>query len=209
MSRKDPNVEQIPTRPRGCARDRAAGFPGHRDDRDSPRPQGVGGRNDPTRHRRPEGDIVFRRGRPGGGGPLRIEDRPVLRPAPSRAVPVQGTPKRRGSTTGPPQRRPRGRLLDARSPHRRRRAKFRHRDAGAAAPRARLPAGVALPPGRRGEPGRRVPRRAGGTPLPPPWHVDDLSRACGVDPARPEERHTALGDARWAMRLYDAIVRSR
>lgn len=39
-----------------------------------------------------------------------------------------------------------------------------------------------------------------------PWKSDDLSRACGVEPATDDERHTALGDAKWAMRLYDAIV---
>lgn len=39
-----------------------------------------------------------------------------------------------------------------------------------------------------------------------PWKSDDLSRACGVEPPGDEERHTAMGDARWAMRLYDAIV---
>lgn len=39
-----------------------------------------------------------------------------------------------------------------------------------------------------------------------PWRSDDLSRACGVEPPSDDERHTALGDARWAMRLYDAIV---
>ena len=39
-----------------------------------------------------------------------------------------------------------------------------------------------------------------------PWKSDDLSRACGVEPASDDERHTALGDARWAQRLYDAIV---
>lgn len=43
-------------------------------------------------------------------------------------------------------------------------------------------------------------------PVALPWNSDDLSRACGVEPASEEERHTALGDARWAMRLYDAIV---
>jgi hypothetical protein len=42
--------------------------------------------------------------------------------------------------------------------------------------------------------------------LTPPWSSDELSRACGVEPASDDERHTALGDARWAMRLYDAIV---
>lgn len=38
-----------------------------------------------------------------------------------------------------------------------------------------------------------------------PWESDDLSRACGVEPPGEEERHTALGDARWAKRLYEAI----
>lgn len=39
-----------------------------------------------------------------------------------------------------------------------------------------------------------------------PWSSDELSIACGVDPATPEDRHTAMGDARWAMRIYDAIT---
>lgn len=39
-----------------------------------------------------------------------------------------------------------------------------------------------------------------------PWKSDEISRTCGVEPAAAEERHTALGDARWAMRLYDAIT---
>ena len=40
----------------------------------------------------------------------------------------------------------------------------------------------------------------------PPWRSDDLSRACGVEPPAPEERHTALGDARWVKRWYDRIA---
>lgn len=40
----------------------------------------------------------------------------------------------------------------------------------------------------------------------PPWKSDDISRACGVEPPGDDERHTALGDARWAMRLYDQIT---
>jgi hypothetical protein len=47
---------------------------------------------------------------------------------------------------------------------------------------------------------------AKGAPMAPPWKSDDLSRAVGVEPPSEEERHTAIGDARWAMRLYDAIV---
>ena len=45
------------------------------------------------------------------------------------------------------------------------------------------------------------------TPAPElPWRSDDLSRACGVEPPADDERHTALGDARWAMRWYDAMT---
>lgn len=40
----------------------------------------------------------------------------------------------------------------------------------------------------------------------PPWPSDELSRLCGVEPSGEHERHTALGDARWAMRRYDAII---
>ena len=38
-----------------------------------------------------------------------------------------------------------------------------------------------------------------------PWDSDVLSSYLGVSVPE-EERHTALGDARWAMRLYDAIT---
>ena len=40
----------------------------------------------------------------------------------------------------------------------------------------------------------------------PPWKSDDLTRALGVKSATEEERHTALGDARWAKRAYDAVI---
>lgn len=40
----------------------------------------------------------------------------------------------------------------------------------------------------------------------PPWKSDDLTAALGVEPASEDERHTALGDARWAMRAYDAVM---
>lgn len=33
----------------------------------------------------------------------------------------------------------------------------------------------------------------------------DLARAVGVEPPT-DERHTAMGDARWAMAVYDAIT---
>jgi len=39
-----------------------------------------------------------------------------------------------------------------------------------------------------------------------PWDSDALSRACGVEPPGEDERHTALGDARWCKRLYEAIT---
>lgn len=39
-----------------------------------------------------------------------------------------------------------------------------------------------------------------------PWSSDEISRQVGVEPAGDDERHTALGDAKWAMRLYDVIT---
>jgi hypothetical protein len=46
-----------------------------------------------------------------------------------------------------------------------------------------------------------------GKPIPPlPWYGDDLSRMIGVEPPGPSERHTALGDARWAVRVWDTIM---
>lgn len=39
-----------------------------------------------------------------------------------------------------------------------------------------------------------------------PWRSDDLSRAVGVEPPGRGDRHTALGDARWARDPYDRIV---
>ncbi len=45
----------------------------------------------------------------------------------------------------------------------------------------------------------------GGVRVPLPWKSDELSRQCGVEPASDEEKHTALGDARWAKRLYERI----
>jgi hypothetical protein len=39
----------------------------------------------------------------------------------------------------------------------------------------------------------------------PPWKSDDLSAALGIT-VSDEDRHTALGDARWAMRIYDAVT---
>lgn len=39
-----------------------------------------------------------------------------------------------------------------------------------------------------------------------PWTSERLSRAVGVDPPGPDERHTGLGDARWAKAIYDAVM---
>lgn len=39
----------------------------------------------------------------------------------------------------------------------------------------------------------------------PPWDSNELSMAVGVDP-EDYDRHTALGDARWARDLYDAVM---
>lgn len=39
-----------------------------------------------------------------------------------------------------------------------------------------------------------------------PWESNELSRACGIEPPSDDERHTALGDARWAYRWYRALV---
>lgn len=39
----------------------------------------------------------------------------------------------------------------------------------------------------------------------PPWKSDDLSAAFGIKVSE-EDRHTALGDARWARAIYDAVT---
>ena len=41
--------------------------------------------------------------------------------------------------------------------------------------------------------------------LAPPWSSDDLSRACGIEPPT-DARHTAMGDALWAMAIYDRVM---
>lgn len=38
-----------------------------------------------------------------------------------------------------------------------------------------------------------------------PWDSDNLSRAVGVD-SETFPRHTAMGDVRWAMAIYDAVM---
>lgn len=41
--------------------------------------------------------------------------------------------------------------------------------------------------------------------LMPPLKSDKLSKLCGVEPPEGEERHTAIGDARWVERWYDRL----
>lgn len=48
-----------------------------------------------------------------------------------------------------------------------------------------------------------------GRGLPAQYSSETTSRACGVEPPADLERHTAMGDARWVARWYDAIVPSR
>jgi hypothetical protein len=40
----------------------------------------------------------------------------------------------------------------------------------------------------------------------PPWDSDEISRAVGVEPPGPGVRHSAMGDARWALAIWDAIT---
>lgn len=44
-----------------------------------------------------------------------------------------------------------------------------------------------------------------GRPLPETWKSDQISLACGVDPAR-YDRHSALGDCRWIRDLHDVVT---
>jgi len=39
----------------------------------------------------------------------------------------------------------------------------------------------------------------------PPWKSDELSRAIGINPSD-FDRHTALGDARWAKAIYEQVM---
>jgi hypothetical protein len=42
-----------------------------------------------------------------------------------------------------------------------------------------------------------------------PWSSEDLASAIGVPPGSAAERHTAMGDARWAQRIYNRITTGR
>lgn len=39
-----------------------------------------------------------------------------------------------------------------------------------------------------------------------PWRSDSLSLLVGIDPPRGSDRHSALGDARWAKAIYEKIM---
>lgn len=52
-----------------------------------------------------------------------------------------------------------------------------------------------------GNPGSRIQLHVPGLP----WDSEELSAALGVKVPE-EDRHTALGDARWAMAMYDAVM---
>lgn len=45
-----------------------------------------------------------------------------------------------------------------------------------------------------------------GFSLKPPWDSEGLSKAIGVEPPLKKDRHTALGDTIWAMRVYDRVM---
>ena len=47
---------------------------------------------------------------------------------------------------------------------------------------------------------------ASGVVVPPPWSSDAISTSLGVAPPGPGVRHTAMGDARWALDMYDAVM---
>lgn len=49
-------------------------------------------------------------------------------------------------------------------------------------------------------------RQHGEDPIAPPWRSDDLFRLCGIEPPSDDERHTAMGDTVWAMRIYDRLT---
>lgn len=47
---------------------------------------------------------------------------------------------------------------------------------------------------------------AQGRPVPPPWKSTDVTEVLGVPTPPEHERHTALGDARWAQATYDVVM---
>lgn len=53
-------------------------------------------------------------------------------------------------------------------------------------------------------------QRSAGRDVPDPglprWESDELSRMVGVEPPGEQDRHTALGDARWVRDLWDVVM---
>lgn len=47
---------------------------------------------------------------------------------------------------------------------------------------------------------------AQGVILRPPYRSDEITAALGLAPVPAEEKHTAMGDVRWAMRIYDRVM---
>jgi hypothetical protein len=45
-----------------------------------------------------------------------------------------------------------------------------------------------------------------GQQLQPPWSSDAITAALGLPPVADADRHTALGDARWAKAIYDRVL---
>ncbi len=56
-----------------------------------------------------------------------------------------------------------------------------------------------------GRGGKPADDRGYGADFRPPWRSDALSLAVGID-ADDFDRHTALGDARWAKAIYEAVM---
>jgi hypothetical protein len=48
--------------------------------------------------------------------------------------------------------------------------------------------------------------RAKGIRLGLPWDSDELTERLGLEPVPAGERHTAMGDVRWVMRIYDKVM---
>jgi hypothetical protein len=48
--------------------------------------------------------------------------------------------------------------------------------------------------------------RGRGVKIKPPYSSDEITELLGVAPAAEHERHTAMGDVRFVMRMYDAIM---
>jgi DNA polymerase III epsilon subunit-like protein len=46
---------------------------------------------------------------------------------------------------------------------------------------------------------------AGRLGIEPPWKSDELSQKIGIEPPSDDERHTAIGDARWVKQMYEAV----